>query len=81
MQDCSKRAVFACAAGAAEPPGWARHARVLQAFLSGQYKRELNRDNPLGNHGELAEAFGNLMQMLWKVGLLYLAPSRKTASA
>ena len=42
---------------------------MWQAFLSGQYKQELNRDNPLGNRGELAEAFGNLMQLLWKVSM------------
>ena len=29
------------------------------------YKSELNPDNPLGMHGEIAEAFGNLMSRLW----------------
>ena len=35
-------------------------------FLSGEYRRDLNRDNPLGNKGELAEAFGHLLELLWQ---------------
>ena len=42
--------------------------RRVQAFLSGAFKKDLNRDNPLGMHGELAEAFGSLMHLLWRVG-------------
>ena len=45
-------------------------ARV-QAFLSGAYKKDLNRDNPLGMKGELAEAFGTLMRLLWRVRVLH----------
>ena len=44
--------------------------RLVQAFLSGAYKKDLNRDNPLGMQGEMAEAFGTLMQLLWRVRLL-----------
>jgi capsid protein len=39
----------------------------MQIFLSGEYKSQINRDNPLGRKGELAEAFGALMEKLWQV--------------
>jgi ubiquitin carboxyl-terminal hydrolase 4/11/15 len=32
------------------------------------YKRELNRDNPLGNHGEVATAYAGLLKELFKEG-------------
>lgn len=38
-------------------------------FLSGKYRRDLNWDNPLGNKGELAEAFGHLLELLWQARL------------
>ncbi|WWC91950.1 uncharacterized protein L201_006902 [Kwoniella dendrophila CBS 6074] len=34
-------------------------------FLSGVYTEELNRDNPLGMHGKIAEAFGEVIENLW----------------
>ncbi len=40
---------------------------IMQIFLSGEYKSQINRDNPLGRKGELAEAFGALMEKLWQV--------------
>lgn len=40
-------------------------------FLNGAFTALLNRDNPLGCKGELAEAFGALMDKIWQV----LAPS------
>ena len=40
---------------------------MLRAFLGGAYVADLNRSNPLGMKGELAEAFGALMSQLWKV--------------
>lgn len=45
----------------------AHAAPLVRVFLSGQYKQDLNPDNPLGNKGELAEAFGALLKLLWKV--------------
>ena len=42
-------------------------APLMRVFLGGAYKAEINPDNPLGRGGELAEAFGALMQKLWKV--------------
>jgi len=34
-------------------------------FLSGEYKNDLNRDNPLGTGGELATQFASLMSEMW----------------
>ncbi|GAA6017044.1 hypothetical protein JCM11491_006140 [Sporobolomyces phaffii] len=34
-------------------------------FLSGAYKDELNPDNPLGMRGQVAEAFGQLIERMW----------------
>lgn len=34
-------------------------------FVSRVFEQEINQDNPLGNQGALAEAFGNLVQSLW----------------
>ena len=34
-------------------------------FLSGEYKKDLNRDNPLGTGGELATQFASLMAEMW----------------
>lgn len=45
----------------------AHAAPLVRVFLTGAYKRDLNPDNPLGNKGELAEAFGSLMKLLWQV--------------
>ncbi len=42
-------------------------APLVRMFLPGAYKEDLNRDNPLGNKGELAEAFGSLLKLLWQV--------------
>lgn len=40
---------------------------LMRTFLSDAYKADVNRDNPLGNGGKLAEAFGELMKKLWQV--------------
>jgi len=34
-------------------------------FLSGDYRRDLNRDNPLGTGGDLAERFAELLAEMW----------------
>ncbi|OXG79192.1 ubiquitin carboxyl-terminal hydrolase 4/11/15 [Cryptococcus neoformans var. grubii Br795] len=38
---------------------------LSQYFLSGVYTDELNRDNPLGMQGQIAEAFGQVVENLW----------------
>ena len=40
---------------------------IRRYFLSGEYKKDLNRDNPLGTGGELATQFAMLMAELWGV--------------
>ncbi|KAF8906237.1 hypothetical protein CPB84DRAFT_1844494 [Gymnopilus junonius] len=38
---------------------------LLDYFLTGVYEDELNRDNPLGMGGAIAEAFGALLNRIW----------------
>lgn len=41
----------------------------LMSHLVGRvYEDELNPDNPLGMHGEIAESFGALLQKIWRPG-------------
>lgn len=42
---------------------------LMRVFLTDAYKTDINRDNPIGQQGELAEAFGALMATLWQVCL------------
>lgn len=39
--------------------------QLTRWFLAGNYKTDLNRDNPLGMKGQVAEAYGELIQQLW----------------
>ncbi|KAK4516826.1 Ribosomal_L14e domain-containing protein [Mucor velutinosus] len=39
--------------------------QLTKWFLAGNYKTDLNRDNPLGMKGQVAEAYGELVQHLW----------------
>ncbi|KAJ8660699.1 hypothetical protein O0I10_003747 [Lichtheimia ornata] len=39
--------------------------QLSKYFLAGKYKEELNRDNPLGMKGHVAEAYGKLIETLW----------------
>lgn len=34
-------------------------------IAAGVYREELNRDNPLGMYGQVAEAFGGVVEALW----------------
>lgn len=40
---------------------------LMRKFLRKNYESDINKDNPLGMKGELATAFGNLMDKLWQV--------------
>lgn len=42
---------------------------LMRKFLRRKYESDINKDNPLGMNGELAEAFGSLMDKLWKVSV------------
>lgn len=52
-------------------------------FLSGEYQREINKDNPLGSHGQVAVAYGSLLQEIWSGDFRVLAPRllKKTVAA
>lgn len=38
---------------------------LVNYFLSGYFKREINRTNPIGYNGKIAEAFGDLLEHLF----------------
>lgn len=38
---------------------------ALKLISAGVYREELNPDNPLGMHGQVAEAFGETLEALW----------------
>eukprot|EP00667_Euglena_gracilis_P001210 EG_transcript_1211 len=50
-------------------------APFREFFLTKQYHEDLNRDNPLGNGGELAEAFAKLLQAMWSGEQASVSPS------
>ncbi|KNC85019.1 hypothetical protein SARC_02774 [Sphaeroforma arctica JP610] len=35
-------------------------------FIQQTYRKDINRNNPLGTGGQLAETFGDLLQIIWK---------------
>ncbi|MED6124213.1 hypothetical protein PIB30_056921 [Stylosanthes scabra] len=43
-------------------------------FFLGDYRKEINYENPLGMNGELALAFGDLLRMLWVPGARPVVP-------
>ncbi|XP_051873896.1 ubiquitin carboxyl-terminal hydrolase 4 isoform X2 [Pristis pectinata] len=43
-------------------------------FLQGKYEEELNRENPLGMRGEIAEAYAELIKQMWSGRNVYVAP-------
>ena len=48
---------------------------LLRQLLHGRYKSQVNKDNPLGMKGELADAFGSLLDAMWQVGRCFDCPS------
>ncbi|OAD00670.1 hypothetical protein MUCCIDRAFT_14515, partial [Mucor lusitanicus CBS 277.49] len=48
--------------------------QLTRWFLAGNYKTDLNRDNPLGMKGQVAEAYGELIQHLWSGSAGSVAP-------
>ncbi|XP_058738954.1 ubiquitin carboxyl-terminal hydrolase 8-like [Vicia villosa] len=50
------------------------HTPELVDYFLGDYRREINYENPLGMNGELALAFGDLLRMLWVPGASPVAP-------
>ncbi|KAL2091555.1 hypothetical protein ACEWY4_013818 [Coilia grayii] len=43
-------------------------------FLNDQYEVEINRENPLGMRGEIAEAYADLVKQMWLSRSSYVAP-------
>ncbi|KAI0629147.1 cysteine proteinase [Trametes polyzona] len=43
----------------------AHTTELMDYFLTGVYQKELNPDNPLGMHGQVAQAFGALISRIW----------------
>ncbi|KAH1070983.1 hypothetical protein AAZX31_03G183800 [Glycine max] len=50
------------------------HTPKLVDFFLGDYRKEINYENPLGMNGELALAFGDLLRKLWVPGAAPIAP-------
>ncbi|PIN10414.1 Ubiquitin C-terminal hydrolase [Handroanthus impetiginosus] len=50
------------------------HTPDLVEYFLQDYSEEINRQNPLGMHGELALAFGELLRKLWSSGRTPVAP-------
>ncbi|KAL3142431.1 hypothetical protein ABBQ38_002762 [Trebouxia sp. C0009 RCD-2024] len=48
---------------------------LMRKFLRKKYESDINKDNPLGMKGELATAFGNLMDKLWQGETASVSPS------
>ncbi|CAK9184656.1 unnamed protein product [Ilex paraguariensis] len=50
------------------------HTPKLVDFFLGDYRKEINHDNPLGMNGEIASAFGDLLKKLWAPGATPVTP-------
>jgi hypothetical protein len=48
---------------------------LARYFLDGSYRRHINRDNPLGSKGKLAEAYCHLITQMWNAQETVVAPS------
>ncbi|XP_071703155.1 ubiquitin carboxyl-terminal hydrolase 9-like [Rutidosis leptorrhynchoides] len=50
------------------------HTPPLVDYFLGDYTDEINKQNPLGMHGELAVSFGDLLRKLWSSGRSAVPP-------
>ncbi|XP_054816483.1 ubiquitin carboxyl-terminal hydrolase 8-like isoform X2 [Prosopis cineraria] len=50
------------------------HTPKLVDYFLGDYRKEINYENPLGMNGELALAFGDLLRKLWFPGARAVSP-------
>lgn len=48
--------------------------RLNTYFSNGEYKKDVNKHNPIGMKGQLADAFGDLMKRMWSGENTTLAP-------
>ncbi|XP_065789778.1 ubiquitin carboxyl-terminal hydrolase 4 isoform X2 [Muntiacus reevesi] len=49
-------------------------APLTDYFLKDEYEAEINRDNPLGMKGEIAEAYAELIKQMWSGRDAHIAP-------
>ncbi|KAJ1352240.1 hypothetical protein KIN20_008530 [Parelaphostrongylus tenuis] len=49
---------------------------LTEYFLSNRYVADINKKNPLGTHGELARAYGDLLQSMWSGENCSVVPRR-----
>ncbi|PAV83508.1 hypothetical protein WR25_15949 isoform A [Diploscapter pachys] len=49
---------------------------LTEYFLSDAYLKDINESNPLGAHGELAKAYGELMKQMWSGEITSFVPRR-----
>uniref|UniRef100_H3BAQ6 Ubiquitin carboxyl-terminal hydrolase 4 n=1 Tax=Latimeria chalumnae TaxID=7897 RepID=H3BAQ6_LATCH len=47
---------------------------LTEYFLEDEYEAEINRENPLGMKGEIAEAYAELVKQMWSGRNSYVAP-------
>lgn len=47
---------------------------LTEYFLEDRYEAEINRENPLGMRGEIAEAFADLIKQMWLSRSSYVVP-------
>uniref|UniRef100_A0A674BLD1 Ubiquitin carboxyl-terminal hydrolase n=1 Tax=Salmo trutta TaxID=8032 RepID=A0A674BLD1_SALTR len=47
---------------------------LTEYFLDDQYEAEINRENPLGMRGEIAESYADLVKQMWLSRSSYVAP-------
>ena len=49
---------------------------VRDFFLGGKYRNDINKDNPLGCQGQLAECFNTMIDKLWSGKMEYISPRK-----
>ncbi|KAF7726254.1 ubiquitin-specific protease doa4 [Apophysomyces ossiformis] len=47
---------------------------LARYFISGTFKQHINRDNPLGTGGVLAEGFADLLRVMWSENYNFISP-------
>lgn len=53
---------------------------LTKFFLAGTWKGDLNRDNPLGMRGEIAESYAELISTMWKGKYSSTSPTKYVSS-
>ena len=48
--------------------------KLTKFFLQGEYRKDINRDNPLGTGGELVEQYASLLRDIWSGEYRYIIP-------